>query len=346
MEGFISQYEPPFGLKPRKIPLLYYFALTSVFVVQSILNNLALNYDISIPLHTIFRSSSLAASLIVGILFFNKRYSPMQIISCLLVMVGIIIATLADAKGRGQAFPCCADSFQNSHFAKFWESVSLHGISQMFENTSSWAIGISLMIAALLGAAVLGHMQDLGYQRYGKVPQESVFYSHALALPIFIYYASDIQSHFLLIRQHPGVDIFGLRISLSLILLINMITQDLCIRGVFLLTSVSNTLTTTLTVTIRKFASLIFSILYFKNPFTVLHWVGSVLVFCGAALYSLTGKKSSSSESTTSIQTQTTTKTTTPSDSTSHGSIKGNTNKDNESRQRKNQSLNKKKEKK
>jgi len=123
-----------------------------------------------------------------------------------------------------------------------------------------------------------------------------------------------------------------------------MITQDLCIRGVFLLTSVSNTLTTTLTVTIRKFASLIFSILYFKNPFTVLHWVGSVLVFFGAALYSLTGKKSSVSESTTSIQIQTTT-TTTASDSTSQGSTRGNTNKDNESRQRKNQS-NKKKEKK
>lgn len=37
----------------------------------------------------------------------------------------------------------------------------------------------------------------------------------------------------------------------------------------------------------RKFLSLVVSILYFQNPFTVYHWVGSLLVFLGGVLYVL-----------------------------------------------------------
>ena len=32
--------------------------------------------------------------------------------------------------------------------------------------------------------------------------------------------------------------------------------------------------------------SLIVSILYFQNPFTVYHWFGSALVFCGTLIFS------------------------------------------------------------
>jgi len=58
-----------------------------------------------------------------------------------------------------------------------------------------------------------------------------------------------------------------------------------CIRGVFILTTECASLTVTLVVTLRKFLSLIFSILYFQNPFTEWHWVGTGVVFLGALLY-------------------------------------------------------------
>ena len=48
----------------------------------------------------------------------------------------------------------------------------------------------------------------------------------------------------------------------------------------------STSLTCTFTITVRKFVSLIFSVLYFRNPFTVYHWVGTALVFGGTGLYS------------------------------------------------------------
>ena len=36
----------------------------------------------------------------------------------------------------------------------------------------------------------------------------------------------------------------------------------------------------------RKFLSLLFSIWYFSNPFTPLHWAGTSLVFGGTLLFS------------------------------------------------------------
>lgn len=54
-----------------------------------------------------------------------------------------------------------------------------------------------------------------------------------------------------------------------------------------MLTGVAGTLTCTFTITIRKFVSLIISIWYFQNPFTIYHWIGSTAVFIGTAMYSL-----------------------------------------------------------
>ena len=60
-----------------------------------------------------------------------------------------------------------------------------------------------------------------------------------------------------------------------LYLLANVTTQYVCISSVFVLTTECASLTVTLVITIRKFLSLIFSIIYFKNPFTIYHWIGT-----------------------------------------------------------------------
>ena len=54
----------------------------------------------------------------------------------------------------------------------------------------------------------------------------------------------------------------------------------------FILTSECTSLTVTLVITLRKFLSLIFSVLYFRNPFTVYHWIGSLFTFTGSLLFS------------------------------------------------------------
>lgn len=68
-------------------------------------------------------------------------------------------------------------------------------------------------------------------------------------------------------------------------LLANCLTQYLCISCVFILTTECSSLTVTLVVTLRKFVSLLFSIIYFNNPFTIWHWVGTTLVFIGTLVF-------------------------------------------------------------
>jgi hypothetical protein len=65
----------------------------------------------------------------------------------------------------------------------------------------------------------------------------------------------------------------------------NVVTQFLCITGVYQLTAVANTLSCTMAVTVRKFLSLVVSVWYFSNPFSAFHWLGTVFVFLGVLQY-------------------------------------------------------------
>jgi UDP-xylose/UDP-N-acetylglucosamine transporter B4 len=65
----------------------------------------------------------------------------------------------------------------------------------------------------------------------------------------------------------------------------NCITQFICIRSVFVLTTEFSSLTVTMVVTLRKFVSLMISIFFFKNPFTLYHWIATALVFSGTFIF-------------------------------------------------------------
>lgn len=80
---------------------------------SQVVNNKALDFHISMPLHITFRSSSLVASLLIGTFFFKekyvfiarfwirikslscKRYSAEKWLGCFLVSVGICVTTFA-----------------------------------------------------------------------------------------------------------------------------------------------------------------------------------------------------------------------------------------------------------
>lgn len=60
----------------------------------------------------------------------------------------------------------------------------------------------------------------------------------------------------------------------------------MCISNVYILTTECASLTVTLVITLRKFFSLLFSIIYFQNPFTLAHWIGTIMVFTGTLMFS------------------------------------------------------------
>uniref|UniRef100_A0A673BWC4 Solute carrier family 35 member B4 n=1 Tax=Sphaeramia orbicularis TaxID=375764 RepID=A0A673BWC4_9TELE len=256
LEGFI--FEANFGRKKPAIPISNYVIMVTMFFTVSVINNYALNFNIAMPLHMIFRSGSLIANMILGIIILKKRYSASKYLSIALVSAGIFICTIMSAK------------------------------QVLFFLVYLWFSGIAMLTFALLMSARMGIFQETLYKQYGKHSKEALFYNHCLPLPGFLILSTNIYKHCVHFSQSTPVmvPVVGLTVPIMWIyLFINVITQYVCIRGVFILTTECTSLTVTLVVTLRKFLSLIFSILYFQNPFTTWHWVGTAVVFLGTLLY-------------------------------------------------------------
>lgn len=248
-----------------KVPYTAWITLVVMFFLVSVSNNYALNFNIPMPLHMIFRAGSLIANMLMGIALLGKRYSATKYASVLMITAGIVTCTVMSAKGGGKA-----DSGE--------------------EGDMLWlAVGIFLLTFALFLSARMGIYQEVIYGKYGKHPKEALFYSHALPLPGFLLLSADIAHHWSVAMASAPVTLPGTSLAVPaqlLYLLANVGTQYVCISSVFVLTTECASLTVTLVVTLRKFLSLIFSIVYFKNPFTVYHWVGTSLVFGGTLLFS------------------------------------------------------------
>ncbi|XP_078090763.1 UDP-xylose and UDP-N-acetylglucosamine transporter [Mustelus asterias] len=282
LEGLIFQAH--FLTKPRAIPLRSYFIMVSMFFVVNVVNNYALNFNIPMPLHMIFRSemgskcwscqkcphdeNELLKSNGLVLSERLRRYTVAKYSSIVLVSLGIFICTFMSAK---QVSSRTSTSDDDSYYVFI-----------------QWLMGIAMLTFALFMSARMGLFQETLYKQYGKHSKEALFYNHFLPLPAFLLFASDIYNHGVLFSQSKQMDIALLGITVPIMwfyLMMNVLTQYVCIRGVFILTTECTSLTVTLVVTLRKFISLIFSIVYFKNPFTFWHWVGTLVVFIGTLTY-------------------------------------------------------------
>ncbi|CAF0798465.1 unnamed protein product [Didymodactylos carnosus] len=277
IEGFINYSK--FGRVQPQIPLKHYFVMVTMFFLVSVINNYALNFDIAMPLHMIFRSGSLIANLILGMFLLGKRYSARQISAVLLITFGIILCTVASS----QSLPKNKTKVEENE----------HEQPVLLEYFK-WFIGIGMLVFALIVSALMGIYQEKLYRDFGKYPDEALYYSvskiHLLPLPAFMLFTSNIWQHVQLFNKStwfplPYFTHIGLPI-MWLYLMCNMCTQYLCIRSVFILTTECSSLVVTLVITLRKFISLVFSIIYFQNEFTIYHWLGTIAVFLGTFLFS------------------------------------------------------------
>ena len=225
-----------------------------------------MNFNIPMPLHMIFRAGSLIANMLMGIVLLGKRYTPTKYVSVMMITAGIVVCTIMSAKA----------------------SSTEDGAGE--EDMLWLPVGVFLLTFALVLSARMGIYQEVIYGKHGKHPKEALFYSHALPLPGFLLLFSDISHHWSLALASTPVSLpllHSIQVPVMLLyLLANVVTQYVCISSVFVLTTECASLTVTLVVTLRKFLSLIFSIVYFKNPFTVFHWLGTGLVFGGTLMFS------------------------------------------------------------
>ncbi|KAG1457283.1 hypothetical protein G6F46_006818 [Rhizopus delemar] len=288
-------------LKKTVVPLSNWLFLVTLFFIVSLLNNIALGYNISMPLHIIFRSGGLIVNMIMGAIILGKRYSVGQIVGVVLVTAGVIWATLDNASNTTES---------NSG------------------STADFIIGITLLIIAMVLSAGMGLFQEVTYKKYGKQWREGLFYTHFLALPFFLLFSNNLLGQIDEYNKSPlmpvskvleQIPVLGSAASLipaalmSILhtieirklwayLIMNVVTQYGCIAGVNRMTSVSTSLTLNLVLNLRKFTSLIISIIYFENDFGFGAKMGTVFVFFGTLIYTRAGIKSNSTTATTMQQ--------------------------------------------
>ncbi|KAJ7119493.1 UAA transporter [Mycena epipterygia] len=295
-----TKYGPRF--KPHRIPLTPYLVQVALFYLISLLNNAAFSYRIPMSVHIIFRSGGLVISMLLGWLIAGKRYTVMQVISVLVVTLGVVSTTL---------------SASGSHSTATDPSAS----------TYTYLQGISILTLALLLSGFLGLVQDYTYSRYGRPPagsekkpgaaptptwQESMFYLHFLALPMFFFVRNDIVSQIRSVNAGPRSS-FPLPLPRALSLgneksrpialhtavldmpqaylplLLNTLTQLFCVAGVHRLTTRVSALTVTLVLVVRKAVSLLISV-WMGRGATVdqrLMWTGAAMVLAGTIGYSV-----------------------------------------------------------
>ncbi|RYG55467.1 hypothetical protein EON66_05230 [archaeon] len=64
----------PLSFKRTIIPLKHYVGQTALYFAMSFLNNIAFAFNISQPLHMVFRSANLISTVALGYFAFNKKY--------------------------------------------------------------------------------------------------------------------------------------------------------------------------------------------------------------------------------------------------------------------------------
>lgn len=271
VHGFI--FTAKCGTVKPKIGLTDYLLLVIMFYITNVCNNMAFDFNIPVPLHMIFRAGSLIANMIMGIIILGKKYTFSKYLSVLMITIGICISTIVSSGTKTASCTNCDPEVKEN-------------AEQEFE--TRWVLGITLLSIALFVSARMGIYQEWLYKHYGKHPEEALFYTHLMSLPGFAVLYSNIYDHINISTNSAPFEIpvLGLGIPVLWVYLLgNVLTQYICISSVYVLTTECSSLTVTLVITLRKFFSLLFSIVYFKNPFTLAHWIGTSLVFGGTFIF-------------------------------------------------------------
>uniref|UniRef100_A0A915E584 UDP-xylose and UDP-N-acetylglucosamine transporter n=1 Tax=Ditylenchus dipsaci TaxID=166011 RepID=A0A915E584_9BILA len=243
--------------KIRYIPYSAYIEIVLLFFAVSIASNQAYNFEIPFPLFIIFRSGTLLANVILTRLIQRRVYSWSKLSSVLVVTIGIAIFTMEE-RSVGHVL--------HKKVPPYWAQ---------FVPLPTFAIGILLMSLCLFGSAYMGLAQEKLYFKHGKYPDEMMFYTHFLSLPLFAFVGESIISDVQKYTDSPNVwiaDMLELPLPkqwFRLFLVIFM--QLICIRNVYQLSSQMSSLNLTMILTLRKFLNLLLSFLLFNNPFTNKH---------------------------------------------------------------------------
>lgn len=256
-------------ISPPKVPIYRYLVSTIGFCLASVLGNLVFRFNLSLPIHIIFRSSSTAFTMALGYILYGKRYSMGQIVGSAFMSIGIILVTLSNMADR---------SSTESH-----------------QDFVTFCTGLLILICVTMLTSFLSLYNEQTNRIYGAAIRhdswkENLFYSHLYALPFFIPFYKSLMVEYRLVDRLPSKSKYWV------LLFVNNATQLLCVGGVNRLAVVISAVTLGVILLMRRFISLLLSMVIFHNQMSPLGLLGTLLVFIGAGIYSYTVDKSTATK--------------------------------------------------
>lgn len=222
-------------------------------------SNLALKW-VTYPMQVIFKSAKPISVMFIN-LFMCKRYTIQRYLFVLLIVVGVVLF-------------------------KIFESKEKHSDKKDDDHMKQW-YGIGVLTFSLAMDGLLGAIEDRVRKEYRPSPHQmmvSICGWGSAALLIAAAATTEIVEVFKFASRHPSViwqlGVLGLCGATGQLFIFTMIA---CFGA----------LSCSVTTTVRKFISVIFSIIFFGNPSTPLQWVATVIVFGALLADAFFGKRSS-----------------------------------------------------
>lgn len=276
LEGAASML--PFAWRRARIPLRQKLILAVVAWAMSVANNIVFSFDVSVPLHATFRSSSLMVNMLAGFLFLQRRFTVPQVVCASAICLGLVALTLEKTR-KAQRATAAASSLLPPQ-APTWRGV----------------VGVAILVSTTFCTAGLGVFQERMYRdarqqeaaansakRMKKKDDdaapmwaEALCTSHLFALPLFLLFPTRLVTEFGHVQPANRWH-----------LVLNCLTQLVCIAGVYVMNHRTSAFTLTLTLTLRKLATVTLSVLYFGHyrTFTPVEWVAMVGALAAGAAY-------------------------------------------------------------
>lgn len=291
----------------------------------NLMNNSAFLFKISVPLHIIIRSGGPVTSMIIGYLYNSKRYTRMQVFAVFMLSVGVVTAALADASSKGKSLDIGLSTDRTSvrtvvGFGVLGLAMVLAAFQGVYADRlyqrygrNNWreglfyshALSLSMLIptyskfvpqirALLSSPSIIASSPRLASVSSTLSSATSTISSTSTATP------SPFSTHTSFLLQPVLLSLLSNSLIYSLLshiplklvyFVLNALTQYLCIRGVYLLSAKSSSLTVTVVLNIRKLVSLVLSVYMFGNHLSGGVMAGAALVFVAGGIYAWEGAR-------------------------------------------------------
>lgn len=273
---FLEFRNPPTFLKRRRIPFKIHLLSVLLFLLGTVSNNSVFAFGVSVPLHIVFRSSATAITMALSWAIGQRTYTQKQVCSAILMTTGGVVTII----------------YRSSEF-----SIESLKVANMSSVKAGEGTGLLLLISSSILLCSYSLLNDWTYRTYGKHWKESLFYMHLLSLPLLLVNWRQLREEFRYLihgAKMVSIPFTNAKVPPAVIMMVgNVVTQSICIEGVSALTSITDALTVSVILLLRKLSSLLLSVYLFDNSLSWTALIGTVTVFIGALMYILSAAPSS-----------------------------------------------------